>query len=106
MRGKTDAVLKLYYDLEKTGLGLWLDKKPVRWADLELKIRNAIKNSKYFIALLSTTSVQKRGHIQKELKYAKEVHDEIPENQIWLIPCRLDKCEIPYILNRTNLKMT
>jgi hypothetical protein len=34
--------------------------------------------------------------VQKELKYAIEVLDEFPESQIFVIPCRLDDCEIPY----------
>ena len=55
-----------------------------------------LKNSRYFIALFSSTSVQKRGYIQKEFKFAVEVLEEFPEGEIFAIPARLDECEIPY----------
>jgi len=44
-----------------------------------LKIRKAIKNSRYFIALFSSTSVQKRGYIQKEFRFALDLLDEFPD---------------------------
>jgi hypothetical protein len=47
-------------------------------------------------ALFSSTSVEKRGYIQKEFKFALDVLDEFPEGEIFVIPVRLDDCEIPY----------
>lgn len=43
----------------------------------------------------SKISVAKRGYVQKEFKLALEVLDEIPEGQIFLIPVRLDNCQVP-----------
>ena len=34
--------------------------------------------------------------MQREFEYAIEVFDEFLESQIFVIPCRLDECEIPY----------
>jgi hypothetical protein len=62
----------------------------------ELSLRKAVKNSRYFIALFSSTSVNKRGYVQKEFKLALDVLDEFPEGEIFAIPARLDNCEIPY----------
>jgi len=59
-------------------------------------IKSAIKKSDLFIAVLSKNSVNKRGFVQKEIKDALEVLDEFPENQIYFIPTRSEKCEIPY----------
>jgi hypothetical protein len=91
------AVLRLYDNLANAGLDPWLDKKDLlpgqTW---NLEIRKAVKNSKYFIALFSSTSVQKRGYIQKEFKLALDVLDEFPPGEIFAIPARLDDCEIPY----------
>jgi len=53
---------QLYNDLKRYGLDVWLDTESLlpgdRWKD---KIRDAIENSNYFIALLSTRSVQEVG---------------------------------------------
>ena len=54
----------------------------------------AIRESDYFIALLSFNSLNKRGYVQSELKEALETLKEIPESQIYLIPVRLEDCEL------------
>ena len=64
--------------------------------DWKFEIRKAIKISRYFVALFSRTSVEKKGYIQKEFKYAIDVLDEFPEGGIFIIPARLDICDIPY----------
>ncbi|MFZ0513789.1 MAG: toll/interleukin-1 receptor domain-containing protein [Candidatus Nitrosopolaris sp.] len=96
-REDSDAAKRLYEDLKNDGLSPWLDKESLlpgqNW---EIEIRKAIKNSRYFIALLSSNSVDKRGFVQKEFKFALEVLDEVPESQIFVIPARLNECKIPY----------
>ena len=93
----TDASTRLYNDLKNAGLNPWLDKEDLlpgqSW---NLEIKKAIKKSKYFVALFSSKSVQKRGYVQKEFKLALDVFDEFPEGEIFAIPARLDECEIPY----------
>jgi hypothetical protein len=61
----------------------------------ELEIHNNIKSSDFFIACLSKNSVSKHGYVQKELKEAISVLDEIPENEIYIIPIRIDDCLVP-----------
>jgi hypothetical protein len=97
-REDSDSALRLYEDLKaRSTLKLWLDKKDLlpgqTW---NLEIRKAIKNSRYFIALFSSTAVQKRGYVQKEFKFGLDVLDEFQEGEIFAIPARLDDCEIPY----------
>ncbi|MGC1931965.1 MAG: toll/interleukin-1 receptor domain-containing protein, partial [Candidatus Nitrosopolaris sp.] len=93
-REDSDAAKRLYEDLKNDGLSPWLDKESLlpgqNW---EIEIRKAIKNSRYFIALLSSNSVDKRGFVQKEFKFALEVLDEVPESQIFVIPARLNECK-------------
>ena len=92
-----EAAVRLYNDLKNAGLNPWLDKEDLlpgqSW---NLEIKKAIKKSKYFVALFSLTSVQKRGYVQKEFKLALDLFDEFPEGEIFAIPARLDECEIPY----------
>jgi hypothetical protein len=63
-----------------------------KWED---EIGRAIKKSDAFIACLSTKSVSKRGYVQKEVRFALEVLSEVPQGHIFLIPLRLEPCEVP-----------
>ncbi len=88
---------RLYNDLKNAGLNPWLDKEelsPGQNGDKEIK--KAIKNSKFFLPLFSSTSVAKRGYIQKEFRLAIDTADEIPEGQIFIIPIRIDECQVPF----------
>lgn len=88
---------RLYKDLRNCGLEPWLDKKDIlpgyRW---QYAIYQAIKNSRFFIPLISSTSADKIGYIQNELKYAIEVSKNFPEREVFMIPARLDNCVMPY----------
>jgi TIR domain len=96
-REDTEAARRLYDDLKNAGLTPWLDKESlVAGQNWKIAINKAIKKSRYFIPILSSKSVEKRGYVQKEFKYALDVIDEFPESQIFVIPVRLDDCDIPY----------
>ncbi len=58
----------------------------------EHAIRKAIKASRFFILLLSSRSVSKKGFHQREVRLALNVLDEFPEDDIYVIPARLDEC--------------
>jgi hypothetical protein len=47
------------------------------------------------VACLSKTSVRKRGYLQREFKFALDKWREFLEDDIYVIPIRLDDCEIP-----------
>jgi hypothetical protein len=85
---------KLYYNLQESGHNPWLDSESLlpgkNW---KIEIRKAIKESHYFIALLSSQSVTKKGYVQKELKIALDILDEYPTGSVYVIPARLNKCE-------------
>ena len=59
----------------------------------EREIDEAISRSSYFIALQSTRSVGKRGHVQKELRRALEAAEAYPEDELFIIPVRIEECE-------------
>lgn len=52
-----------------------------------------IRESRYFIALLSNNSITKRGYFQKEIKFAFEILDEFSQADIFIIPVRIDDCK-------------
>lgn len=51
--------------------------------------------SHFFLACLSTKSVEKRGYLQKEFKKALDLWQEKLDSDIYLIPVRLDECQVP-----------
>jgi len=92
-----NVATKLYDELKSIpGIEPWLDKKSLlpgmRWKPA---IRKAIRESRFFIALLSNHSVAKKGYFQKELNDALDILTEFPEDKIFLIPVRLEPCEPP-----------
>lgn len=78
-------------DLRKAEVNAWLDSKCLlpgqNW---KREIRRLIGESARFLLLISKDSVNKRGYVQAEIKQALRVWDEIPSNEIFIIPARLD----------------
>jgi hypothetical protein len=96
-REDAKAAERLYQDLKNAGVLPWRDKDAIRAGEnWKIAIRKAIRSNRYFIPLFSSNSVEKIGYIQKEFKYAIDNYDKFPESQIYIIPARLDDCEIPY----------
>jgi hypothetical protein len=88
---------RLYDNLRAEGADVWFDKYSlVPGQNWETEIVQAIRGSRFFLALLSAKSVNKKGYVQKEIKQALDVLDEYPETGIFLIPVRLDNCKPTY----------
>lgn len=89
-----DAAKRLYDFLVSQGQEPWLDKEDIlpgqKW---EPAILSAIRDSHFFLAILSPNSVEKRGYIQKELRVGLDVLDQVPDTQIFLIPVRIGDCQ-------------
>lgn len=83
---------KVYAELQdKSFVKVWFDEESlIPGQNWKKEISKAIKTSDIFIALISRNSVNKRGIVQKELKEAVEVMQELPQGKIYLIPVRLD----------------
>lgn len=74
----------------------WVDeKKLLPGQDWRTKIEEAVEDSDIVIICLSSKSVTKEGYVQKELRYAREIALEKPEETIFLVPLRLDECDVP-----------
>ncbi len=87
-------VTQLYADLKQAGANPWIACKDIlpgeRWKQA---IKKAMKQSSYFIMILSEQSVSKTGYVQKELKEALDWLDHMPSSKIFLIPVRIDPCK-------------
>lgn len=91
------VVRELYDALKSEGwIDPWLDKaKILPGQDWEMVIEKAVDDSDVIIVCLSNQSVSKEGFVQKEIRYAFDIALEKPEGATFLIPLRLDDCNIP-----------
>ncbi len=87
--------------LWRDGFQTWFDEEALLpGQDWDLEIRKAIRRCFGAIVCLSPSSVNKAGYVQKEIRIALDVADEQPEGAIFLIPARLELCDIPERLRR------
>jgi TIR domain len=74
----------------------WLDEeKLLPGQDWDMEIEKAVEAADVVIVCLSNTSVSKEGYIQRELKFALDIALEKPEGTIFIVPLRLDDCDLP-----------
>lgn len=94
--GDKPAVRKLYDLLVKDGIDAWLDeRKLIPGQQWQIEIPKAVKYSDVVIVCLSSQSVTKEGFVQKEIRLALDAADEKPDDTIFIIPARLENCEVP-----------
>lgn len=91
------VVRELYQRLLAEGwIDPWLDEeKLLPGQDWDMEIKKAAESSDAAIVCLSKKSVTKEGYLQKELRKVLDLADEKPEGTIFVIPVRLNGCEIP-----------
>ncbi|GAB1471367.1 hypothetical protein MASR2M66_22450 [Chloroflexota bacterium] len=94
------AVRELYKRLKaEAWIDPWLDEEKLSFGQhWTTTIEDALSDADVVIMFLSRNSVQKEGFVQRELNYAWELSLEKPRNVIFLIPFRLDDCQIPRYL--------
>ncbi len=85
---------RIYQDLKRYGLDVWFDNESLLpGQDWENEIEKAIETSKYFLVLLSSKGMSERGYVHKEIRLALNIFDRCPEDDIYMIPIRLDDCQ-------------
>ena len=90
------AAKLLYESLRSVGCTPWMDVYNILpGQDWRYETKRAIQTSDFVIVCLSKNAVSKRGFMQKELKYALEILEQMPEGRVFLIPVRLDNCTVP-----------
>lgn len=85
--------------LREDGFDPWLDEERILpGQDWDLEIEKALRASNAILLCFSELSVAKEGYIQREYKRAMRYLEEKPEGTIFVIPVRLDDCELPYFI--------
>ena len=95
------AARKLYAAFEQRGFRPWLDrKKLLPGQNWPRAIEAAIQTSNFFVACFSQRSTCKRGTFHSELRFALNCAAQVPLDEIFFIPVRLDRCVIPRDISR------
>jgi hypothetical protein len=91
----------LFRRLCMEGIDPWLDEeKLLAGQDWEYEITKAVGGADVVLVCLSSRAITKKGYIHKEIRYALDRADEQPEGAIFLIPVRLEECDVPERLKR------
>jgi hypothetical protein len=99
-REDVERVFELYRELSNQGFRPWMDTQDiVPGENWKRALWRAIRSADFFIFFASHHSVGKRGFVQKELKEALEIWKEKLEDDIYLIPVRLEECTVPTTLS-------
>jgi len=90
-------VRELYQRLNAEGwIDPWLDEeKLLPGQDWDVEIEKSVESADAVLVCLSSKSVTKEGYVQKEIRKVLDIALEKPEETIFIIPLRLDDCEIP-----------
>lgn len=96
-----EAANILYDYLTRFCFEPWLDKRNLfPGQDWDYEIKKALKEADFIILLLSNISVAKRGYVQREYKLALQYCEEKLESDIYIIPCKINECEVPDSLSK------
>ena len=79
----------------------WFDEEDILpgqvWEDI---VSNNVRNSHAVIILLSKNAVASEGFFQKEIRLALDTVAEKPDGTIFILPIRLNGCEVPEMLKK------
>lgn len=99
--GDKPKIRELYRRLRNDRVDTWLDEENLlpghEW---QIEIPKAVRSSDVVIVCLSKGSITKEGYVQKEIRQALDVADEKPDGTIFIIPLKLEECEVPERLKK------
>jgi hypothetical protein len=80
--------------LVDVGVDPWIDHIKLQpGQNWDLALRSAMRKATHVILLLSRHSINKRGYVQREMRIALELLEELPPDKLFVIPVRLDETE-------------
>lgn len=86
---------RLYEELLLKNYKPWMRREIFPGEDPEIAIESAINKSDFFLICVSSKTNRERGYFQKEIKWAKKFQNGMNDNDIFIIPVRLMKCDLP-----------
>ncbi len=91
-----EVVREIYAKLKQNEFMPWLDEESLEpGQNWQSEIRECMRRAARVIVCLSKNSLACNGFVQREIKIALEVADEKPQSTVFIIPLRLENCELP-----------
>ena len=98
-----EVVHKLYQRLIREGLNVWLDAERLQpGQDWQSEIRNALLKCDVILVCLSRGFNKQQGYRHEELKLALEKANFLPDDEVFIIPVRLEECDMPESLRHLH----
>lgn len=98
-----ESVNKLFQRMQRKGINAWLDSERLMpGQDWQNEIRNALLKCDTVVVCLSRAFDQKQGYRHEELKLALEKANLFPDDEVFIIPARLEECELPESLRHLH----
>jgi len=98
-----ETVHDLYVRLMENGIHAWLDAEDLQpGQNWQHEIRKAILKSDVVIVCLSREFNQQHGYRYEELKIALEKANLLDPEDVFIIPLRLEKCDMPESLSHLH----
>jgi hypothetical protein len=95
------SVRELYQRLLDADMRPWLDEVDIApGVDWDASVRDAVRDCHVVLVCLSHKSVDKVGYVQKEIKFALDRADEMPEDNKYIFPVKLEECDVPRRLSK------
>jgi hypothetical protein len=95
------SVHHLYRRIKRDGINAWLDEKELMpGQNWKHEIRQALLRSPIVIVCLSKQFNKSGGYRHEELKIALDKVRSFPDDEIFLIPARLERCDLPESLRQ------
>lgn len=96
-----DSVQSIHELVDENGFNTWWDHVNLMpGQDWDHEIATAIERAAICVVLLSNSSVEKTGYVNKEIKRILDKMDMMPEGKVFIMPFRLDDCPIPRRLGK------
>ena len=96
-------VHKLYQRLIKDGINVWLDAERLQpGQDWQQEIRSALLKCDVVLVCLSRGFDKQHGYRHEELKLALEKANFLLNDEVFIIPVRLEECDMPEALRHLH----
>lgn len=91
-----DRVNELYNQMQAAGWRPWLDERDILPGEKRKQaVEDAIAESDFFLACISENAARRRGRVQKEIRDALDILQNLLEDDIYLIPVLLEASPLP-----------
>jgi hypothetical protein len=87
-----ERVVPFYDALKQIGIQLWIDTVDIKGGqNWDFEIRRALDRAAIVIVFISSNSVDRRGYVQKEIRWAIDKAGERLCDDVYIIPLALDR---------------